>query len=187
MIYKLIYKFFILILIIGLIFPCIFIAIIIKLTSKGPIIHWSKRVGINNTLFLMPKFRTMTIGTPDVATHLLKNQNQYIYQFGSLLRKTSIDEIPQLYSILLGHMNIVGPRPALYNQDNLINLRTKNGIHTLKPGITGWAQVNGRDNISIEEKVGLELVYLKNKSFKFDIYIIFLTVISVTSKKNINH
>lgn len=185
--HKIFYKFFILILIIALIVPCIIVAIIIKFTSKGPIIHWSKRVGINNILFLMPKFRTMTLGTPDVATHLLENQNQYIYKFGSFLRKTSIDEIPQLYSILLGHMNIIGPRPALYNQDNLINLRIKNGIHAFKPGITGWAQVNGRDNISIEEKVDLELFYLKNKSFKFDMYIIFLTVISVTSKKNINH
>ncbi len=184
---KFIYKFLVLIIITIMIIPGFLIAIIIKCTSNGPIIHWSKRVGKDNKLFLMPKFRTMSINTPDVATHLLINQEKHIGNFGSLLRRSSLDEIPQLYSILIGHMNFIGPRPALFNQYDLINLRTENLIHKLKPGITGWAQVNGRDNITMNEKISLEMFYLKKKSFKLDVYIIFLTVISVVSKKNINH
>ena len=167
--------------------PFLFIVIGIKLSSKGPIIHWSKRVGRNNVLFSMPKFRTLEINAPDVATHLLTDYEKYSFQFGNFLRKTSIDEIPQLWSVFNGHMNFVGPRPALHNQEDLIKLRTDKSIHLLKPGITGWAQVNGRDELSIERKVELDFYYLKKKSFFFDLYIIALTVINVIRKNNINH
>ena len=170
-----------------LILPFIIITIIVRLTSKGPAIFWTKRVGKNNDLFDMPKFRSMYIETPEVTTHLLKDSQSYITPVGKILRKTSLDEIPQLYSVLKGDMSFVGPRPALYNQDDLIELRTKNSVHTILPGVTGWAQINGRDEISIPAKVELDTYYLKNRSIIFDIKIIFLTFFSVLFSKNISH
>jgi O-antigen biosynthesis protein WbqP len=174
-------------LIVLLIFPFALIAIFIKFTSKGPVLHWSKRIGKDNNPFLMPKFRTMKNETPNVATHLLNNENYHVTRFGKHLRKLSLDEIPQLYSILKGDMNFIGPRPALFNQVDLIKLRTINKIHRMKPGITGWAQVNGRDAISIEEKVNLEIEYLKINSFKVNILIFFKTLYEIFKKNNISH
>ena len=167
--------------------PSLIIALLVKITSKGPILFWSKRIGVNNKIFLMPKFRTMKQDTPDVATHLLRDPDQFITSIGQFLRRNSLDEIPQLYSILLGDMSLVGPRPALFNQDDLINLRTKKGIHKLKPGITGWAQINGRDEITIPEKVRLEEEYLESMSWKMDMYILWLTFIKVLNKDSITH
>ncbi|MEC7276602.1 MAG: sugar transferase [Bdellovibrionota bacterium] len=163
------------------------LTILIKVTSKGPALHWSKRVGINNQLFLMPKFRTMLIDTPQLATHLITNEKIYLTPFGSFLRKTSLDEIPQLISIIKGDMSFIGPRPALFNQDDLIELRTKNNIHLLRPGVTGWAQVNGRDEISIEQKVEYEIEYSKNMSASLDLKIIFFTLFKVLTKKDVKH
>ena len=165
--------------------PSLIIALLIKITSKGSILFWSKRIGINNKIFLMPKFRTMTQGTPDVATHLLKDPDQFLTSIGPFLRRSSLDEIPQLYSVLLGDMSLVGPRPALFNQEDLINLRTEKGIHKLKPGITGWAQVNGRDSLSIEEKTEYDYYYLKNRNFRFNIIILYKTFIKVLLAKDI--
>jgi O-antigen biosynthesis protein WbqP len=166
--------------------PMIVIAIFIKLTSPGPIIHWSKRVGKNNAIFLMPKFRTMKINTPQLATHLLKGEN-FLTPIGSFLRKTSLDELPQLFSVVMGQMNLVGPRPALFNQEDLIDLRTKYHIHTLTPGVTGWAQINGRDDLPIPVKVKFDEEYLLKRSVFFDIKILFLTVYKVLKKENIKH
>ena len=179
----------ILVLVIATIFliPSIFIAVLIKLTSKGPILYWSKRVGKNNNLFLMPKFRTMEINTPDIATHELQNPDKFITSIGYFLRKTSLDEITQVYSIFIGDMRLVGPRPALYNQYDLIELRTQKGIDQLKPGITGWAQVNGRDDLSIQEKVKYDEEYLIKASLSIDIYIIWLTIIKSSKKEGISH
>ncbi len=179
----------ILVLVIATIFliPSIFIAVLIKLTSKGPILYWSKRVGKNNNLFLMPKFRTMKINTPDIATHELQNPEKFITSIGYFLRKTSLDEITQVYSIFIGDMRLVGPRPALYNQYDLIELRTQKGIDQLKPGITGWAQVNGRDDLSIQEKVKYDEEYLIKASLSIDIYIIWLTIIKSSKKEGISH
>lgn len=174
-------------LIIILLLPIIIISILIKLTSEGDIIHWSKRIGKNNKLFFMPKFRTMKITTPDVASHLLTNPDQHVTEIGIFLRKFSLDELPQLYSILFGQMTFVGPRPALYNQDDLIKLRTNFGVHKLKPGITGWAQVNGRDEISINQKVEFDNYYCNNKNLIFDLKIIFLTLKKTILRKNISH
>lgn len=165
----------------------IIISLIIKLTSKGDVIHWSKRIGINNDFFWMPKFRTMKAETPQLATHLLTNGSNYSYPFGSFLRKTSLDELPQLYSVLKGDMAFVGPRPALFNQDDLKKMRTAFGIEKVRPGITGWAQINGRDEISLEKKVELDKEYLDNKNLFFDIRIIILTIVKVLGKKNISH
>ena len=165
----------------------IIISLLIKMSSNGPVIFWSDRVGKNNKLFTMPKFRTMIIETPDVATHLLNNPVSYYSPVGSFLRKTSLDEIPQLFSIIKGDMRFIGPRPALYNQDDLIKLRSEKGIDSIKPGITGWAQVNGRDNISIREKVLLDEEYLKSLSLWKDIRIIFMTILKVLSKESIKH
>ena len=167
--------------------PSLIIAILIKLNSKGPILYWSKRVGRNNELFQMPKFRSMRTGTPVVATHLLTNPETHLTSFGKILRKTSLDEIPQLLTILNGHMSFVGPRPALFNQLELIELRTSNQVHKLVPGITGWAQVNGRDEISIEQKVFLDVEYSIRKSFLFDLFIIFKTIWIVLRSKDISH
>ena len=167
--------------------PSLIIALLIKITSKGSILFWSKRIGINNKIFLMPKFRTMKQNTPDVATHLLKDPDQFLTSIGPFLRRTSLDEIPQLYSVLLGDMSLVGPRPALFNQEDLINMRTEKGIHKLKPGITGWAQVNGRDEITIPEKVSLEEEYLDKMSWKMDMYILWLTFVKVLKKDSITH
>ena len=167
--------------------PSLIIALLVKITSKGPILFWSKRIGVNNEIFLMPKFRTMKQDTPDVATHLLKDPDQFLTSIGPFLRRTSLDEIPQLYSVLLGDMSLVGPRPALFNQEDLINLRTGKGIHKLKPGITGWAQVNGRDEITIPEKVSLEEEYLDKMSWKMDMGILWLTFVKVLKKDSITH
>lgn len=167
--------------------PFLIIALVVKLTDRGPIIHWSKRIGKNNIIFMMPKFRTMQVNTPQLATHLMSSRKSYVTPFGKFLRKTSLDELPQLISIIKGDMSFVGPRPALFNQYDLIELRTKNNIHLLKPGITGWAQINGRDQVSISEKVQLEIEYLDKLSLFFDFKIICLTFSSVLSKKNISH
>ena len=148
--------------------PILVVGLMVKLTSKGPVLYWSDRVGINNRIFRMPKFWTMRIDTPAVATHLIKNPDVYLTLIGSFLRKFSLDELPQLYSILKGDISFVGPRPALYNQDDLVELRTGKGIHKLIPGITGWAQVNGRDELPIPIKVGFDEYYLKNRSFLFN-------------------
>lgn len=170
-----------------LVFPVIFIAVLIKSTSKGPILFWSKRVGFDNEIFAMPKFRTMRIDTPDVATHLLEDPDTYLISVGSFLRKYSLDEFPQVWSVLTGDMSLVGPRPALYNQYDLIELRTRRGIHQLVPGITGWAQVNGRDSISIAAKVEYDEYYLKNRSFFFDLKILWMTFLKVLSSEGVKH
>jgi len=164
-----------------------FVFFIVKITSKGPFIHWSKRVGKNDNIFLMPKIRTMKISTPQVATHLLQDPKNYLTPLGTILRKSSIDELPQIWSILFGHMSFVGPRPALFNQYNLIKSRKNHGINTLKPGLTGWAQINGRDNISLEEKIALDLYYLKNYSIFLDLRIIYLTLFICFKKIYISH
>lgn len=163
------------------------ISLVIKMTSKGPVIHWSKRIGKGNSIFNMPKFRSMKIETPSLATHLMSDPEKFLTPVGGFLRRTSLDELPQLYSILIGSMSFVGPRPALYNQDDLIKLRTENGISDLKPGVTGWAQVNGRDELSIEKKVLYEKEYLKKRSFIFDLHIIWLTFIKVLKRDGISH
>lgn len=165
----------------------ILIAVLIKVTSRGPVIYWSDRVGKDNIIFHMPKFRTMQINTPAVATHLMTNSANYLTPIGSFLRKSSLDEIPQLWSILKGDMSFVGPRPALYNQDDLIKLRTDEGIHILQPGLTGWAQINGRDSLSIPEKVKWEKEYLQKKSFWFDMYIFFRTIHKIFFPKDVSH
>jgi O-antigen biosynthesis protein WbqP len=167
--------------------PMLIIASFIRLTSQGKAIYWSNRVGRNNSIFKMPKFRTMQIDTPSVATHLLENPSQYVTPFGRFLRKTSLDELPQLYSIFRGDMSFVGPRPALFNQDDLIALRTQKGVHELIPGLTGWAQINGRDDLPIYQKVELDEYYLQHQSFWFDIKIILLTVLSVLRNDNVSH
>jgi O-antigen biosynthesis protein WbqP len=167
--------------------PIIFIAILVRLTSKGPVLYWSDRVGVENTIFKMPKFRTMKTGTPTVATHLLTDPTSYLSPVGSFLRKTSLDELPQLWSIFKGDMSFVGPRPALFNQADLIELRTQSGVHRLVPGLTGWAQVNGRDKLPIADKVALDIEYLKCKSVVLDIKIIFLTAIRILKRDGVSH
>ena len=185
---KQIFEFFIAnLLLIVLFIPILIIIFIIKFETSGPAIYWSKRVGKNNKIYLMPKFRTMKVDSPDVATHLLKNPDIYITNIGKLLRRFSLDEIPQLYSIIIGDMSFVGPRPALYNQYDLINLRNKKNINHLKPGITGWAQINGRDSISLELKVELDYFYMINKNTFLDIKIIFLTLYKAIRNENILH
>jgi O-antigen biosynthesis protein WbqP len=164
--------------------------ILVKLTSSGPALFWSQRVGKDNQLFSMPKFRSMHIGTPQIATHLMNQQsnpNSYLTPVGSFIRKTSLDELPQLWSVLKGHMSVVGPRPALFNQDDLIKLRTEKGVHELKLGITGWAQINGRDEIPIPQKVALDVYYLEHQSMLLDIKIVVLTAIKVLRRDNITH
>jgi len=168
-------------------FPMLIIALSVKLTSKGPVLYWSDRVGKYNTIFKMPKFRTMMADTPAMATHLMKNPEQYCTPVGTFLRKSSLDELPQLYSVLKGDMSFVGPRPALFNQADLIELRTKKGIHNLIPGITGWAQINGRDDLPIPEKVDLDEYYLNNHSFMFDLKTLFMTLLSVISSQGVQH
>ena len=167
--------------------PILIIALIVRIGSKGPILYWSDRIGIDNLVFKMPKFRTMRVDTPAVATHLLGNAEAYLTPSGVFLRKSSLDELPQLFSILKGDMSFVGPRPALYNQDDLIELRTKKSVHTIIPGITGWAQVNGRDDLSIPEKVEYDEYYLKNRSFLMDIRILWMTFIKVLKTEGIKH
>jgi O-antigen biosynthesis protein WbqP len=163
------------------------IAIAIKITSNGPVLYWSNRVGRNNIIFSMPKFRTMKIDTPSVATHLLDNPDSFLTPLGRLLRATSLDEIPQLYSVIRGEMSVVGPRPALFNQNDLIAMRNKKGIDKLMPGITGWAQINGRDELEIPSKVIFDEEYLLRKSFWFDIKIISLTALKVFKGSNVSH
>jgi len=167
--------------------PILVLCLIVSLTSKGPIIYWSDRVGKNNIIFKMPKFRTMRINTPIVATHLLKDPGSFLTPVGSILRKSSLDELPQLVSVLKGDMSFVGPRPALFNQVDLIELRTCYGVHHLTPGITGWAQVNGRDTLSVEKKTLLDLEYLNKQSFYMDMKILWLTFIQVLSSDNVSH
>jgi O-antigen biosynthesis protein WbqP len=167
--------------------PMLLIALAVRLSSPGPALHWSKRVGRRNELFLMPKFRSMRTDTPDVATHLLDNPQQWITPIGRFLRKTSLDELPQLWSILKGDMSFVGPRPALFNQQDLIELRTEAGVHVLTPGLTGWAQINGRDDIPISRKVKLDAHYLHAQSLPFDLRILVLTFVRVLKSDNISH
>lgn len=167
--------------------PVLVLIASIRITSSGPILYWSDRIGRHNRIFRMPKFRTMRIDTPAVATHLLDNPNQWLTPIGSFLRKTSLDELPQLWSILKGDMSFVGPRPALFNQDDLIALRTAHGVHALVPGLTGWAQVNGRDELPIGQKVQFDVEYLERQSFWFDLYILWLTALKVVTKDGISH
>jgi O-antigen biosynthesis protein WbqP len=170
-----------------LLVPIVLVAILVKLTSPGPVIYWSNRIGRNNKVFRMPKFRTMRVDTPAVATHLLKNPEQFLTPIGPFLRKSSLDELPQLWSILAGDMSFVGPRPALFNQDDLIQLRTAQGVHSLPPGLTGWAQINGRDELPIPEKVKLDVEYLRKRSFWLDLKIIFMTFFKVLRRDGITH
>ncbi|MGO9138848.1 MAG: sugar transferase [Syntrophales bacterium] len=167
--------------------PLVIIAIAVKITSEGPVLYWSDRIGANNTIFKMPKFRTMGLSTPVVATHLLRDPGKYITPIGSFLRKLSLDELPQLWSILRGDMSFIGPRPALYNQDDLVDLRTKKGIHRLVPGITGWAQVNGRDDIPISLKVEYDEYYMNNKSIILDLKIAWMTFFNILRQRGIKH
>jgi O-antigen biosynthesis protein WbqP len=167
--------------------PLLVLALLIRLTSSGAALYWSKRVGQSNRIFLMPKFRSMRVGTPAVATHLLTAPEVHLTPLGSFLRRSSLDELPQLWSILAGDMSFVGPRPALFNQDDLIALRTEKGVHVLVPGLTGWAQVNGRDELPIPEKVALDVEYLVRRSFSFDLKILWLTFIRVLARKGVSH
>lgn len=167
--------------------PALLIALAVRLTSPGPIIYWSDRVGRFNRIFRMPKFRSMRVDTPSVATHLLGNPDRYLTPIGSFLRRSSLDELPQLWCILKGDMSFVGPRPALYNQQDLIGLRTQHGVDALLPGLTGWAQINGRDELPIPDKVKLDVEYLKKRSFLFDIRILFLTFIKVVRRDGVAH
>ncbi len=167
--------------------PMITIAIVIKLTSEGPILYWSDRVGQHNHIFKMPKFRSMKTDTPAVATHLLEDPKSVLTPIGDFLRKSSLDELPQIWNILKGDMSFVGPRPALYTQDDLIELRTQQDIHKLLPGLTGWAQINGRDELSIPDKVALDLAYKKKQSFCFDLKILYLTFAKVLLKDGVTH
>jgi O-antigen biosynthesis protein WbqP len=170
-----------------LLLPVLLLGIAVRLTSKGPALYWSDRVGQNNVIFKMPKFRSMRVGTPAVATHLLADARSHLTPIGSFLRNNSLDELPQLWSVLAGDMSFLGPRPALFNQQDLIELRTKFEVHLLLPGITGWAQVNGRDELSVEDKVALDIYYLKNKSFGLDIKILWLTLIKVFRREGVSH
>lgn len=167
--------------------PIIFLVILVRATSDGPALYWSDRIGRNNKIFKMPKFRSMKIDAPAVASHLLADPQSYLTSVGSFLRKTSLDELPQIWSILTGDMSFVGPRPALFNQDDLVALRTLHGVDKLMPGLTGWAQINGRDELPIPEKVALDVEYMKRQSFWFDLQIIFLTFLKVVRKDGITH
>jgi O-antigen biosynthesis protein WbqP len=170
-----------------LLIPLAVLALLVRLTSKGPALYWSDRVGRHNHIFKMPKFRTMRVDTPAVATHLLQDPETYLTPIGSFLRKSSLDELPQLWSILKGDMSLVGPRPALFNQDDLIALRTQYGVHELVPGLTGWAQINGRDELPIPDKVKLDVEYLQRRSMGFDLTILWRTAMSVLRRDGITH
>jgi O-antigen biosynthesis protein WbqP len=170
-----------------LLVPVLVVAALVRLTSKGPALYWSDRVGRSNIIFKMPKFRSMRVGTPAVATHLLADPKSHLTPIGSFLRKSSLDELPQLWSILKGDMSFVGPRPALFNQHDLIELRTRAGVHDLVPGLTGWAQINGRDELPIPEKVALDVEYLYRKSLSFDVKIMVLTGLKVLKRDNVTH
>lgn len=167
--------------------PVLLVALAVRLTSPGPALYWSDRVGKNNRIFKMPKFRSMRVGTPAVATHLLANPKAHLTPIGSFLRRSSLDELPQLWSILVGDMSFVGPRPALFNQQDLIELRTQKGVHTLVPGLTGWAQVNGRDELPIPQKVALDAEYLQRRNLAFDIRILWLTFVKVLRRDGVSH
>jgi O-antigen biosynthesis protein WbqP len=167
--------------------PILAIGTLVRLTSPGPALYWSDRVGQNNRLFRMPKFRSMRVETPAMATHLLTDPAAYLTPIGSFLRKSSLDELPQLWSILIGDMSFVGPRPALFNQDDLIQKRTEYGIHRVLPGLTGWAQVNGRDELSISEKVRLDAEYMSRQSFLFDLQVLWLTFVKVLRRDGVAH
>lgn len=167
--------------------PVFMVMLAVRLTSPGPALYWSDRVGRHNYLFKMPKFRTMRTNTPAVATHLLQDPEQWLTPIGSFLRKSSLDELPQLWSIFKGDMSFVGPRPALYNQDDLIELRTQAGVHTLQPGLTGWAQINGRDELPIPVKVKFDMEYMQRKSFLFDLYILWMTFLKVIHRDGVTH
>lgn len=170
-----------------LLIPILLVGILVRFTSKGPVLYWSDRVGKNNKIFKMPKFRSMRVGTPAVATDKLANPASYITPIGSFLRKSSLDELPQLWSILVGNMSFVGPRPALYNQDDLIAMRTEHGVDKLIPGLTGWAQVNGRDELPLFDKVNLDVDYLNKQSFWFDIQILWMTLVKVLRRDGVTH
>jgi O-antigen biosynthesis protein WbqP len=167
--------------------PMLLVAIAVGISSPGPILYWSERVGRNNKVFSMPKFRTMRLNTPVLATHLLSNASAFLTPIGSFLRRSSLDELPQLYCIIMGHMSLVGPRPALYNQQDLIDARTALGVHTLTPGLTGWAQVNGRDELPLDLKVKYDKEYLDQKSFWMDLKILVLTVWKVVRVEDVVH
>jgi len=170
-----------------LLIPILVVALTVRWTSKGPVLYWSDRVGRNNLIFKMPKFRSMHVETPAVATHLLSNPNDYLTPIGSFLRSSSLDELPQVWSVVVGDMSFVGPRPALFNQDDLIALRTAKGIHELMPGLTGWAQVNGRDELPISQKVELDAEYLQRQSLLFDFKILWMTVLKVLTRDGVSH
>ena len=170
-----------------LVLPIAVVAVAVRMTSPGPALYWSDRVGRQNRIFKMPKFRSMRIDTPAVATHLLQNPDQWLTPIGSFLRRSSLDELPQLWSILRGDMSFVGPRPALFNQDDLIALRTEKNVHELVPGLTGWAQVNGRDELPIPQKVELDAEYLRRQSFIFDLKVLWMTVLKVISRDGVSH
>lgn len=172
---------------IALAIPLLLLALLVKFTSHGPVLYWSSRVGKNNKLFNMPKFRSMRVGTPAVATHLLDKPDHWLTSIGSFLRKSSLDELPQLWCILRGDMSFVGPRPALFNQEDLIHLRTTKGVHVLVPGLTGWAQINGRDELPIPQKVALDEEYLHRRSLGFDLKIIVLTFVKVLKRDSVTH
>jgi O-antigen biosynthesis protein WbqP len=167
--------------------PLLLVAAAVRVSSRGPAIHWSRRVGRNNALFAMPKFRTMLIDTPQVATHLMTDPERWLTPVGGFLRRTSLDELPQLISVLKGDMSLVGPRPALFNQDDLVTLRTQAGVHVLRPGLTGWAQVNGRDELPIPVKVGLDAEYLERRSLAFDLRILAMTLAGVIGSSGVSH
>jgi O-antigen biosynthesis protein WbqP len=175
------------VLLLVLIVPILLVTVAVKCTSEGPLLYWSDRVGRNNRIFRMPKFRSMRVGTPVIATHLLHDAESFLTPIGKFLRRSSLDELPQIFSVLRGDMSFVGPRPALFNQDDLIALRTASGIHLLIPGVTGWAQINGRDHLSIPEKVRLESEYLRRQSLWFDIRIMTRTVLTVVRREGISH
>jgi O-antigen biosynthesis protein WbqP len=167
--------------------PLALVALAVRLTSRGQTLYWSERVGRNNEIFKMPKFRSMKVGTPALATHLLVDPKSHLTPIGGFLRKSSLDELPQLWSILMGHMSFVGPRPALFNQKDLIELRTHKDVHTLVPGLTGWAQVNGRDELPIPQKVALDVEYLERQNLWFDIKILWLTFLKVVQRDGVSH
>ena len=167
--------------------PILLVALAVKLTTRGPVLYWSDRVGRNNAIFKMPKFRTMRVDTPPMATHLMTEPDRFLTPLGGFLRKTSLDELPQLFSILRGDMSFVGPRPALFNQDDLITLRTAKGVHLIMPGLTGWAQVNGRDDLPIPVKVEYDEFYLNHRSFVFDVKILFMTAVQAVAGKGVKH
>ena len=170
-----------------LVVPIVMVAILVKLTSKGSVLYWSDRVGRKKNIFRMPKFRTMRLDTPEMATHLMKTPFTYLSPIGGFLRRTSLDELPQLWSILKGDMSFVGPRPALFNQDDLVALRTQEGVDKLIPGLTDWAQVNGRDELPIPEKVALDVEYMERPSFWFDMKILWMTVLKVVRRDGVSH